>query len=205
MISNRKLPDDFLTRLHELEISYLGEKDPIRQSGFGGGDRRWRDEREPILDGVDHDGDFLDIGCANGYLLECLIDWGRERDLSITPVGIDWSDKLIALAGNRLPSYKENFFTANAWEWKPERTFPFVYTLYDCVPEDYLEEYIHRLLGRVVAPIGRLIVGAYVSRSDHIPFFDIAAFLKSIGFRVSGSSKGGDPPVAAFAWIDNRG
>jgi hypothetical protein len=40
------LPGKFLERLAALEVSYLAEGDPIRQSGFGGGPRRWRAERD---------------------------------------------------------------------------------------------------------------------------------------------------------------
>jgi hypothetical protein len=67
------LPPDFLNRARSLEASYLQTDDPIRQSGFGGGSERWRAERSPILNAIESDGDMLDIGCANGYLLECLV------------------------------------------------------------------------------------------------------------------------------------
>jgi SAM-dependent methyltransferase len=205
MITDRELPDDFLKKLSELEASYLAENDPIRQSGFGGGNQRWRTEREPILSAVDRSGDFLDVGCANGYLLECLVAWSHEHGFSLTPFGVDCSDKLINLAKRRFPAFHKHFYVGNAWEWKPNRTFSYVYTLYDCVPDEYLEEYIHRLLHRVVSPTGRLIVGAYGSRSGNVPSFDITSYLASIGFRVTGLSEGGNPPVAVFAWIDNGG
>jgi hypothetical protein len=117
---------------------------------------------------------------------------------------LDWSGKLIDFARRRFPTLDKNFYVGNAWEWKPNRKFTYVYTLYDCVPEEYLEEYIHRLLRGVVSPKGRLIIGYYGSRSGNITAFDLFAYLTSIGFREIGSSEGGDPPVAKFAWIDNR-
>ena len=103
MFTDPKLPEDFIRRLYDLEKSYLAENDPIRQCGFGGGPIRWRAEREPILDAITTDGDFLDVGCANGYLIECLMNWGRERGLSLTPFGLDWSEKLVDLAKARFP------------------------------------------------------------------------------------------------------
>ena len=66
-----------MRRQRALEDAYLRSDDPIRQSGFGGGAERWRAERSPILEAVDGDGDLLDIGCANGYLAECLVEWAR--------------------------------------------------------------------------------------------------------------------------------
>ena len=84
MVARRRLPKSFVVELQSLESSYLEEDDPIRQSGFGGEPARWRSEREPILDAIDGDGEILDIGCANGYLLECLMTWGRERGLFAT-------------------------------------------------------------------------------------------------------------------------
>ena len=92
------LPEDFLQKLREVEDAYLATDDPIRQSGFLGGEARWREERELILDAVDRDADFLDIGCANGYLLQCLVQWARERGITLTPYGVDIGPRLVELA-----------------------------------------------------------------------------------------------------------
>jgi SAM-dependent methyltransferase len=200
--SQRQLPPSFLDKLAALERTYLKSDDPIRQSGFGGGEVRWRAEREPILGGVPASGDFLDVGCANGYLLQCLIIWGEERGLQLIPHGLDRGAGLIALAKERHLNHASNFHVCNAWDWRPERTYPCVYTLSDCVPQDNLEEYIHRLGTRIVTPGGRLILGAYGSRSRRLPPFDIGGFLASAGYTLAGSAAGGDPPITRFAWID---
>jgi SAM-dependent methyltransferase len=197
------LPPDFLARARSLEAAYLASEDPIRQSGFGGGAERWRTEREPILEAVEGDGDLLDIGCANGYLLRCLVDRGAERGLRLTPHGIDIGPRLVEEAKRWHPGLEGNFHVANGWDWRPRRRFRYVYSLYDCVPEDLLADYVRRLLERVVAPGGRLIVGAYGSRSAGTPPFAIAGFLAANGFAVAGLARGGDPPVAEFAWVDN--
>lgn len=202
MTTDDMLPQSFLDELKALESSYLTEEDPIRQSGFGGGPRRWREEREPILEAIEADGDLLDVGCANGYLLECLVAWGRERGVEITPHGLDQGARLIELAKERLPDFAPNFHVGNAWDWLPPREYRFVYTLYDCVPREYLPECLHRIMRRMVAPGGRLILGAYGSRSRGLPAFEVAEFLRSIDLTVAGAAAGGQPTVTSFAWTD---
>jgi SAM-dependent methyltransferase len=199
----RALPNDFLSALAALPEAYLQHTDPIRQSGFGGGAERWKAEREPILDGVIQSGSFIDIGCANGYLLECLVEWGRERGLELEPFGLDLNAELIALARRRFPDLESNFYLANAWMWEPPKRFDFVYSLYDNVPLTYLADYIRHLLSNAVAPGGRLIVGAYGSRTRNEPAFDVAQFIKSAGFEVAGPVSAGSVPEARFAWVDS--
>jgi hypothetical protein len=196
-----EMPAEFLDDLVKQERSYLSETDPIRQSGFGGGDQRWRTERELIVDAVPEDGDFLDVGCANGYLLECLVAWGQERNLRLTPYGVDFGPDLIALAKMRLPQYASHFWIANAWEWSPPRKFRYVYTLYDCVPDGLLSEYIRHLLARCVERGGTLILGAYGSTSRKEPARDVAGDFAGAGFRVAGTSSRGELPVSRVAWI----
>jgi SAM-dependent methyltransferase len=201
-VSRRELPEEFLAGVRVLEDAYLQTDDPIRQSGFGGGAERWRAERSPILQAVTGDGDLLDIGCANGYLAECLVGWGAERGDRLTPHGIDLGERLIAEARRRLPQYADNFVIANGWDWRPGRYFRYVYTLSDAVPLEMLQEYVERLMRNVVAPGGRLIVGSYGSRSRGTPPLPMAEVLRSHGFQVAGEANGGDPPLTAFAWID---
>jgi hypothetical protein len=56
-----------------LEDSYTAAEEPWQQSGVGlGGGRSaeyWEAIRRPIAECVGRSGTFLDIGCANGYLL----------------------------------------------------------------------------------------------------------------------------------------
>jgi SAM-dependent methyltransferase len=197
------LPEGFIQRLLELEDSYLTAEDPIRQSGYGGGEVRWREERELILEPVDRDGDFLDVGCANGYLLECLVQWAKERGTALTPYGVDIGPRLIELATRRLPEYASHFWIANAWSWRPPRRFRYVYTLRDCVPEHLLGEYIARLLARCVEDDGTFIIGAYGSLSRDDPARDLARDLAELGFTVAGSAVRlrGSFPLTHIAWI----
>jgi SAM-dependent methyltransferase len=201
-VSERLLPSEFVETLDALERSYLQETDPIRGSGFGGGPERWRNEREPLLDGVAGDGNILDVGCANGHLLACLVQWGGERGLRLTPHGVDRSAALVERAKELLPDFSANLHAGDSWTWKPPMQYEYVYALYDCVPLDYLAEYVARLLDEFVAADGRLIVGAYGSRSRGLAPFDIAGFLESQGHVVSGRSSGGSPALTQFAWVD---
>jgi len=198
----RALPAEFLGELADLEAAYLRADDPIEQSGFHGGAQRWRAERGPILDALRMDGDLLDIGCANGYLLECLMVWGAERGLTLVPWGLDQGAGLIALVRTRLPAFADHFFVGNGWDWLPPRRFRYVYTLLDAVPAAYEGAYLRRLIDTIVAPGGRLIAGDYGSRSRRIAPRDVAGVLRAAGLTVSGEAAGGDPAITRFAWTD---
>jgi hypothetical protein len=197
-----RLPDPFLDAFRELQRAYVAAPDPMRQSGFGGEPERWRAEREPLLQAVEHDGDLLDVDGANGLLLESLRGWAQERGVARIPSGLDQGEQLNEMARARLPAFASHFFCGNGWTWQPPRRFRYVYTLYDCVPQVYLAAYVGRSLDLAVAPQGRLIVGAYGSRSRQMPPFPIAECLSTNGFAVTGSTVGGRPPITAFAWIE---
>ncbi len=196
-----RLPDEFLAELRRLEESYLRSEDPIVQSGFGGGPERWRREREVILEAVDSDGDFLGVGCANGYLLECLCRWARTRGIALTPYGLDYGPRLVELARRRFPPHANHFWVADAWDWRPPRRFRYVYSLSDCVPQALLGEYVRRLAAGCVEPGGTLIIGAYGSRSRREPAFDVGRFLRDGGHQLAGSASVGRPSTTCVAWV----
>jgi SAM-dependent methyltransferase len=195
------LPPEFLARLEVLEAGYLAESDPLRQSGFSGGRERWRVERAPILEALSDDGELLDVGCANGYLLESLLAWSGVRGLRLTPFGVDCSAGLVALARERLPAFRAHFFVGNAWDWCPPRRFRYVYAVWDCVPPDYFAAFVEHLLAHATAPGGRLIIGAYGSRARNERPARIEALLSAAGHAVQGSVSAGVPETARFAWI----
>jgi SAM-dependent methyltransferase len=197
-----ELPAEFLRRLDALETTYLSSDDPLRQSGFSGGCERWHSERAPILEAIRGDGDLLDVGCANGYLLECLVKWGGERGLALTPFGVDRSAGLIALARRRLPQFAHQFFVADAAAWLPPRRFQYVYSVYDCVPRSCFAAFVEHLANNVTAPGGRLIVGAYGSRSRGETPAAVDRLLIESGYAVIASTSAGRPETARFAWIE---
>ncbi len=200
-MSHPALPREFLRQLRELEVAYLKEDDPIRQSGFSGGPQGWRAEREPLLEPIREFGDFLDLGCANGYLLESLVAWAGERAIQLTPFGVDQSPGLIELARRRLPQYADHFYVANAWEWQPPRRYRYVYAVHDCVPEQFLDAYVVRLLGHVVARGGLLILGAYGSRTRGVEPLALRERLTRCGLVPTGEITVGQPPISRFVWL----
>lgn len=190
-------------RLRELEDSYLSYSDPLRQSGYGGGPINWRKKRGIMLEAVDHDGSFLDVGCANGHLLECLVLWAQERGVRLTPYGLDIGARLISLAQYRLPHWANQFFVGNIWDWDPPMRFDYVSTSL-CVPERYQKTLFDRLVARVVAPGGRLILRCYFNQAEdgsRPEYVDNQAFLRALGVTIV-SSVVSDPPGAEYVWID---
>jgi SAM-dependent methyltransferase len=191
----------FMEEMEALEAAYLASDDPIRQSGFSGGPERWQAERRPILDAVNRSGAILDVGCANGYLLECLVGWAAEDGIELTPHGLDLGSRLIERARHRLPAHVEHLHHGDVWTWHPPRTYDYVYTLSHLAPIGLLGDLLRRLQGWVT-PGGRLIVGDYGSRSRNIAPQDMGMVLATLGFDVAGTSIGGDPPLTAFAWVE---
>ncbi len=81
-----------------LERIYLAAPTAEGGSGFGGTPEEWRAAREPITDAIDRDGTFLDLGCANGLLMESVQQWCRERGRAIEPYGVDIAPGLVRRA-----------------------------------------------------------------------------------------------------------
>ena len=129
-----------------LTVAYLSGGNPRAQSGHSGDQDHWTQARGLIADSVDRDGAFLDIGCANGFLLECLFDWVSAKGYRIEPYGLDFSPELIELARQRLPQWRERLFLGNAIDWNPPRRYDFVRTGLEYVPPKRQSDLIGRLL-----------------------------------------------------------
>ena len=142
-----------------LAAAYLAESDPRWQSGYDGDRQAWREARELVLDAVDRDGTFLDVGCANGHLMECLVEWGRERGVHLTMYGLELNPDLASAARRRLPRWAERIHVGNVLDWHPPIAFTYVRTGLEYVPPHRRAPLVSRLLREVVAPGGRLIGG----------------------------------------------
>jgi SAM-dependent methyltransferase len=201
-------PDDelyFAWIIQLLEPVYLAADNPRGQSGFGGDDERWERARRVIAEGVHRDGTFLDIGCANGLLMESLVPWAAARGYRVEPYGLDISERLAELARRRLPHWADRIYTGNAFDWQPPARFDFVRTELVYVPISLQREYVQRLLADLVAPNGRLLVCSYGSSRRPEPKVEpIGNVLTNWGFRVDGEAQAVElngVPVARVAWI----
>ena len=134
----------------------------------------------------------LDIGCANGLLLESVRDWTPH---ALVPHGIDFVQELIEYARARHPGFEANFAVANVWEWEPARAYDYVRTNLEYVPPEDWPEYLRR----VARPARRLIVCHYVNADEQL--VDCAELLDRCGYDVAGES---DAPGVSLAWTDVR-
>ena len=182
--------------------AYLAGETPWQQSGKSGDLAGWERGRRPIMAAVERDGTFLDVGCANGFLMESVRAWGAEGGLQIEPYGLDISAELAGIARRRLPRWADRIFVGNAREWTPPRRFDYVRTGLDYVPPTGRRALVEHLLGQVVSPGGRLIVGVFnEERETH----GTEERLSSWGFDIAGriDAEHRDPRVVYRAvWID---
>jgi 2-polyprenyl-3-methyl-5-hydroxy-6-metoxy-1,4-benzoquinol methylase len=193
--------------LRMLERAYLAAKTPQGGSGFGRDAASWRKAREHIVDGLDRDGSFLDLGCANGLLMESITLWASERGLPIEPYGVDISPALVDLARRRMPMWETRLWAGNAIDWIHPRghRFDFVHTLLDLVPVARRADLLTHCLGHLVTPGGRLLISQYNSGNPEAPA--AADIARELGFTVAGQSRPQEPAFSArasVAWIDLR-
>lgn len=174
-----------------LEPAYLRAGTAEGGSGSGSTPEQWRVLRSPIVDGITSDGTFLDLGCANGHLMDCVRRWAAERGYDIEPYGVDIGPRLVELARQRLPQWADRIEVGNAQTWVPAdgRRFDYVHLLLDFVlPQrrtDLLRHALDHLVGR------RLLVSHYVHGAEPTA----RSLVTELGFEIAGGS--GDT-----VWID---
>jgi SAM-dependent methyltransferase len=116
-----RTPSDF-------DRAYLAGADPRAQSGFHGSAARWEAARRAIVEAIDRPGSFLDVGCANGLLMESVAAWSAHP---VEPYGIDFAPGLVELARTRLPRWADRIWVADARTWQPPFRFDFVHARLD--------------------------------------------------------------------------
>jgi 2-polyprenyl-3-methyl-5-hydroxy-6-metoxy-1,4-benzoquinol methylase len=196
----------YADNLRTLERSYLRGRTPQEGSGFGGDEREWRLARRHITDGVAADGTFLDIGCANGLLMESVARWCAERGLRVEPYGLDVAPGLVDLARQRLPQWADRIWLGNAIDWVPPAgtRFDYVHILLDCVPAARTGDLLRRHLRCTVRRGGRLLVSDY-GANPALGVPSAAETVAALGLSCSGQSSGDARPwraAARTAWID---
>jgi hypothetical protein len=195
--------EEYFAALREALAEYClaDPGNPYRLSGRSSGAVRWEETRRCFVDAVHRDGDFMDIGCANGLLLESLVGWCAERGFAIRPYGIDFITELIDYARARHPGRETAFEVANAFHWQPGRRYDFVRTNLEYVPVADRRGFLKRLRDRAVAPAGRLIVAAYWTERIEEPV-DVPTVIEALGFSVDGRT---GAPGVSVAWTDRAG
>ncbi|HEV8325462.1 MAG TPA: class I SAM-dependent methyltransferase [Myxococcota bacterium] len=142
--------------------AYLGGDNPRAQSGQSGDEAGWERARSLVVEAIDRDGTFLDLGCASGHLMETVQAWAAARGRAVEPYGLDLSPDLAALARRRLPAWAHRIWVGNALTWPPPRRFDFVHLMeLSYVPAPRRPALVVRLLHDVCAPRGRLILGSF--------------------------------------------
>lgn len=185
-----------------VEPAYLRGENAQAQSGHSGDSVRWELARRLILDAVVRPGTFLDVGCANGLLMESVAQWSAQDGLPLEPYGVEISPALAELARTRCPWWADRIWTANAFGWSPPHRFDVVRTGADYVPPGRLGVYLEHLLQETVAPGGRLIVGTYNEERDRDTLVEE---VRSLGLAIVGSAaREHNHPALAYKvlWID---
>jgi len=177
----------------EFERAYLATDDPRAQSGFHGSAKRWEAARRPIVAAIHRPGTFLDVGCANGLLMESAAAWS---DQAIEPYGLDFAPGLVELAWRRLPHWADRIWLGDAATWTPPFHFDFVHTRIEL-----------GLIERVGNFGRRLIVSSDGSfrRPDSPRAEPVADRLRELGLEVAGElyDRSDEHQVEiAVAWID---
>ena len=174
-----------------LTRAYLASDNPRGQSGHSSQtEEHWEQARRLITDAINRDGTFLDIGCASGYLMECVERWCRAKGIAVEPHGLDLSPELADLARRRLPQWTDRIFIGNAMSWLPPRRFDFVRTSLEYVPLSRTPDFVRRLLREVVATGGRLIIGCFNEQNDKAHADPtVEAIVASWGFEIAGRTE----------------
>ena len=177
--------------------AYLASDTPWGGSGKSGTLADWEYSRSLLADAIDADGSFLDVGCANGYLLECLPRWTPHR---LDRYGLDIAPALVERARLRLPELADGLFVGNALSWEPPHTFSYIRTGLEYVPRRRRRELVERLLGRC----RRLITGVFNEEHEARPTEEL---IGSWGLRVAGRSERPNrrKPQMAYRvlWLDS--
>jgi len=173
--------------------AYLAAVTAEGGSGSSRDAQGWEYARSLLADAATPGQTFLDIGCANGLLMESMANWG-----GVEPYGVEISPELAAIARSRLPQWAERIWVGNALDWEPPHGFDVVRTNVDYVPVPRRRALIERLLSYS----GRLLIGVF---NEERETRSLERRVAAWGFAISGRSERSHPhPRLAYRafWID---
>jgi len=78
--------------------AYLGAETPEGGSGHSGTPDDWDYSRCVVGTALDRDGTFLDVGCANGLLVESVSRWAAAKRLALEEKVASWGFRVAGRA-----------------------------------------------------------------------------------------------------------
>ena len=180
---------------------YLVHADEFKRSGWSGTSRMWRKAREIILEAVEEDGFFLDVGCANGILVRDLRKWAKEtKGVNLIPYGIDFIEELLLESKIKNSGFEENFKVTDMMDFNPRKKFTFIRTEF-YGPHNNFKIFIKKYIN-MLAPNGRLIFTFYDSENYLFKSIDerIREMGPKFGYSFLGSAE--VPRVTHVVWVE---
>lgn len=173
--------------------AYLAAQTPQGGSGSSRDAAGWERARSLIAEAVAPGQAFLDVGCANGLLMESMAAWA-----GVEPYGLEISPELADVARHRLPRWADRIWVGNAAEWQPPHRFDVVRTGLDYVPSVRRSALVEHLLSYS----DRLVVGVF---NEERLARSLEREVAGWGFAIAGRAERPHPhPKLAYRafWID---